>query len=123
MNITLWVIQVLLAVVMAVTGGIKLTQPRLALAGRMAWVVDVSDVHVKGIGALEVAAAIGLLAPPILHIATFLTPLAAVGVVCLMIGAIVTHVRIGERDRIWVNVLLLVLAAIVAVERFGPYPF
>lgn len=123
MNITLWVIQVLLAVVMAVTGGIKLTQPRLALAGRMAWVVDVSDMQVKGIGALEVAAAIGLIAPPILHIATFLTPLAAVGVVCLMIGAMVTHVRIGERDRIWVNVLLLVLAAIVAVGRFGPYPF
>jgi hypothetical protein len=123
MNITLWVIQVLLAVVMAVTGGIKLTQPRLALAGRMAWVVDVSDVQVKGIGALEVAAAIGLIAPPILHIATFLTPLAAVGVVCLMIGAMVTHVRIGERDRIWVNELLLVLAAIVAVGRFSPYPF
>jgi uncharacterized membrane protein YphA (DoxX/SURF4 family) len=123
MNTTLWVIQVLLAVVMAVTGVMKLTQSRPALAGRMAWVVDVSDVQVKGIGALEVAAAIGLIAPPILHIATFLTPLAAVGVVCLMIGAMVTHVRIGERDRIWVNVLLLVLAAIVAVGRFGPYPF
>jgi len=123
MNITLWVIQVLLAVVMAVTGGIKLTQPRLALAGRMSWVVDASDAQVKGIGALEVAAAIGLLAPPTLHIATFLTPLAAVGVVCLMIGAMVIHVRIGERNRIWVNVLLLALAAVVAVGRFGPYPF
>jgi DoxX-like protein len=123
MHITLWVIQVLLAMVMAVTGGIKLTQPRLALAGRMTWVVGASDAQVKGIGALEVAAAIGLIAPPILHIATFLTPLAAVGVVCLMIGAMVTHVRIGERDRIWVNVLLLALAAVVAVGRFGPYPF
>jgi uncharacterized membrane protein YphA (DoxX/SURF4 family) len=123
MSITLWVIQVFLAVVMAVTGGIKLTQPRLALAGRMSWVVDASDVQVKGIGALEVAAAVGLIAPPILHIATFLTPLAAVGVVCLMIGAMVTHVRIGERERIWVNVLLLDLAAVVAVGRFGPYPF
>jgi hypothetical protein len=123
MNITLWVIQVLLAMVMAVTGGIKLAQPRLALAGRMTWVVGASDAQVKGIGALEVAAAIGLIAPPILHIATFLTPLAAVGVVCLMVGAMLTHVRIGERDRIWVNVLLLVLAAVVAVGRFGPYPF
>lgn len=122
MNITLWVIQVFLAAVMAVTGGVKLTQPRLALADRMSWVVGASDAQVKGIGALEMAAAIGLIAPPILHIATFLTPLAAVGVVCLMIGAMATHVRIGERDRIWVNVLLLVLAAVVAVGRFGPYP-
>jgi hypothetical protein len=123
MNITLWVIQVLLAVVVAATGAIKLTQPRLSLQGRMAWVVDASDAQVKGIGALEVAAAVGLVAPPIVHIGTFLTPLAAVGVIFLMIGAMATHVRIGERDRIWVNVLLLVLAAVVAVGRFGAYPF
>jgi hypothetical protein len=123
MNVTLWVIQVFIAVVLAATGAIKLTQPRLSLQGRMAWVVDASDAQVKGIGVLEVLAAIGLVAPPILHIATFLTPLAAVGVIFLMTGAMATHVRIGERDRIWVNVLLLVLAAVVAVGRFGPYPF
>jgi hypothetical protein len=123
MNVTLWVIQVFLAVVLAATGAIKLTQPRLSLQGRMAWVVDASDAQVKGIGALEVLAAIGLVAPPILHVATLLTRLAAVGVIFLMIGAMATHVRIGERDRIWVNVLLLVLAAVVAVGRFGPYPF
>jgi hypothetical protein len=34
-----------------------------------------------------------------------------------------THLRIGERERIWVNVLLLVLAAAVALGRFGPNPF
>jgi hypothetical protein len=122
MNVTLWVIQVLLAVVLAITGAIKLTQPRLSLQGRMAWVVDASDAQVKGIGALEVLAAIGLVAPPLVHITTFFTPLAAVGVILLMLGAMVTHVRIGE-SAIWVNVLLLVLAAVVAVSRFGPYAF
>jgi hypothetical protein len=122
MNVTLWVIQVLLAVVLAITGAIKLTQPRLSLQGRMAWVVDASDAQVKGIGALEVLAAIGLVAPPLVHITTFFTPLAAVGVILLMLGAMVTHVRIGE-SAIWVNVLLLVLAAVVAVGRFGPYAF
>jgi len=50
MNVTLWVFQVLLAVVLAATGAIKFTQPRLSLQGRMAWVVDVSDAQVKGIG-------------------------------------------------------------------------
>ncbi|HYL08235.1 MAG TPA: DoxX family protein [Candidatus Udaeobacter sp.] len=123
MNVTLWFIQVLLAVVLAATGTIKIIRPRLSLQSQMAWVVDASDAQVKGIGALEVLAAIGLVAPPILHITTFLTPLAAVGVIFLMIGAMATHVRIGERERIWVNVLLLVLAAVVAVGRFGPYPF
>jgi hypothetical protein len=61
-------------------------------------------------------------APPLVHITTFFTPLAAVGVILLMLGAMVTHVRIGE-SAIWVNVLLLVLAAVVAVGRFGPYAF
>lgn len=123
MNVTLWIIQVLLAVVLAATGAIKLIRPRLSLQGQMAWVVEASDAQVKGIGVLEVLAAIGLVAPPALHIATFLTPLAAVGVIFLMIGAMATHFRIGERERIWVNVLLLVLAAAVALGRFGLYPF
>jgi len=77
----LWVIQVLLAVVFAATGTVKLSQPRLALAGRMHWVVDATDAQVKSIGALEILAAIGLVLPPLVHVATFLAPLAAVGVV------------------------------------------
>ena len=123
MNVTLWILQVLLALVFAVAGTAKLSQPRMALAGRMHWVTDATDAQVKTIGLLEVLAATGLVVPPVLHIATFLTPLAAVGVIFLMIGAMVTHVRIGERDTLWVNVLLLVLGAAVAVARFGPYHF
>jgi hypothetical protein len=122
-NVTLWIIQVLLAVVLAATGALKLARPRLSLQGQMAWVADASDAQVKGIGALEMLAAIGLVAPLTLHIATFLTPLAGVGVMFLMIGAMATHVRIGERHRIWINLMLLALAAVVAAGRFGPYPF
>ena len=122
MNVALWILQVVLAVVFAVAGTAKVSQPRTVLAGRMHWVVDATDAQVKGIGVLEILAAIGLIAPPILHVAVFLTPLAAAGVICLMVGAIVTHVRIGETQTIVVNVALLVLAAIVAIARFGPYP-
>jgi hypothetical protein len=57
------------------------------------------------------------------HVAAFLTPLAAVGVVCLMVGATVTHLRLGEPQSIVVNVVLLLLAAIVAMARFGAYHF
>ena len=123
MNVVLSAIQIVLAVVLAVAGATKLSRPRLALAGRMPWVDDMSDVQVKGIGLLEVAAAVGLVAPPLLHIATFLTPLAAVGVVLLMLGAGATNLRIGEPRILPVNALLLVLAAFVAVARFGPYHF
>jgi hypothetical protein len=40
-----------------------------------------------------------------------------------MIGAAITHARRGERPVIAVNVVLLVLAALVAWGRFGPYAF
>jgi len=56
-------------------------------------------------------------------IAPILTPLAAVGLLLIMIGAIVTHLRRGEARTIVVNVVLLLLAAVVAWGRFGPYAF
>jgi uncharacterized membrane protein YphA (DoxX/SURF4 family) len=123
MNIALWIIQVLLALTFLASGGMKLTRPRLALAGQMGWVEDFSDAQVKGIGGLEVLAAIGLVVPPLVHIATFLTPLAAVGLVLLMGGAAVTHLRRHESQMAVFTGILLLLAAVVAVGRFGPYQF
>lgn len=123
MNIALWIIQVILALVFLAAGVTKLTRPRLALAGVMGWVEDFNDAQVKGIGTLEVLAAIGLVLPPLLHIAPFLTALAATGVVLLMVGAAITHLRRGEIPMVAGNLILLVLAAVVAVARFGPYPF
>jgi uncharacterized membrane protein YphA (DoxX/SURF4 family) len=122
MNIALWIIQVVLALTFLAGGTMKLVRPRLALAGQMGWVQDFGDAQVKGIGALEVLAAVGLVAPPLLHVATFLTPLAAVGLVLLMLGAAATHLRRHEPQMLAVNGTLLVLAAVVAIGRFGPYP-
>jgi uncharacterized membrane protein YphA (DoxX/SURF4 family) len=123
MNIALWIIQVLLAVVFVASGFSKVARPRLALADRMPYVQDFSDAQIKGIGVLELLAAIGLVVPPLLHVATFLTPLAAVGLVLLMIGAAATHLRRHETQMVAVNGVLLILAAVVAIGRFGPYPF
>jgi hypothetical protein len=85
----------------------------------MPYVEDFTDAQVKGIGALEVLAAVGLVVPPLTKLATFLTPLAAVGLVLLMGGATVTHLRRREPQMMAVNGLLLILAAVVAVGRFG----
>ena len=123
MNIALWIIQVLLALTFLATGTTKLIRPRLALAGQMAWVEDFSDAQVKGIGALEVLGAIGLIGPALLRVATFLTPLAAVGLILDMAGAALTHIRRGESQMVVVNAFLAILAALVAVGRFGPYHF
>ena len=123
MNLALWTAQVLLAAVYGMAGTLKLSRPRLALAGQQRWVEDFTDYQVKGIGVLEILAVIGLIVPPILHFATFLTPLAAVGVVLLMIGAAVTHLRRGETVNATGNLVLMLLAAFVAVGRFGAFHF
>jgi uncharacterized membrane protein YphA (DoxX/SURF4 family) len=75
------------------------------------------------IGALEVLAAIGLVLPAALNIVPVLVPLAAVGLVVLMIGAAITHARRKESQAVVTNVVLLVVAVVVVWDRFGPYSF
>jgi hypothetical protein len=89
----------------------------------MAYVEDFSGGAVKAIGAVEILAALGLVLPAVTGIAPVLVPLAALGLVVVMIGAAVVHARRGENQLIVPNVVLLVLAAVVAWGRFGPYSF
>ena len=122
METALWIAQVLLAAIFLVTGTTKLTQPRLKMAaGPMRWAADVTDRQFRTIGLLEVLGAIGLILPAALGIAPLLLPLAAVGLVLTMIGAIHVHVRHGETDRLAVPIVVLALALFVAVEGFGTY--
>ena len=123
LNIVLWIAAGLLALAMLGAGIMKAFRPKAALRDTMGWVDDFSDNGVKAIGALEILAAIGLILPAVLDIAPILVPLAATGVVIIMIGAIVVHARRGERQALPVNVILLLLAAFVAWGRFGPYSF
>ncbi|MGO9284840.1 MAG: DoxX family protein, partial [Mycobacterium sp.] len=87
------------------------------------WVEDVPAGLIKAIGALEILAAIGLILPPALGIFPVLAPLAAAGLVAVMVGAIITHARRGEYSSVVVNVVLAAMAIFVAWGRFGPYRF
>ena len=80
MNLTLWIIAGLLAVVYLAAGIAKLIVPKekiAAITPSARWVEDFSAVSVKAIGALEVLAAVGLVLPAALGIAPVLVPLAA----------------------------------------------
>ena len=124
MNVVLWVIAGVLAAAFLAAGLMKLSQPKKRLADSgMGWVESFSPGAVKAIGALEVLAAIGLILPAALDIVPVLVPLAASGLVVLMLGAAVTHARRREPQMIVVNAVLLVLAAVVVWGRFGPYAF
>lgn len=123
MNTVLWIVTIVLALAFAAAGAGKLAQPKEKLLARMPWVADFSAGQVKGIGALELLGAIGLIVPGLLGIAPVLVPIAAVGLALLMLGAVITHVR--RRDGFGAmlpSLVLLLLSAFVAWGRFGPYP-
>ena len=122
MSIALWVIQVLLAAAFLVSGATKLSQPKEKLVKSMTWVEDFSQRTVRIIGALEVMGAIGVVLPALTGIVPWLTPLAALGLVLLMLGAALTHLRRTEYGYIAMNVVLLVLAAFVAYGRYFVLP-
>ena len=122
MQTALWIVQALLAAIFLVTGMTKLTQPRLKMAaGPMRWAGDVTDAQFRAIGVVEVLGAIGLIVPAALGIAPLLTPLAALGLVLTMVGAIRTHVRYAEADRLVVPIVVLALALFVAVAGVQTY--
>ena len=124
MNTTVWIAQALLAIAMAGAGAMKLMKPKAELAtSGMAWVEDFRDDQVKGIGSLEILAALGLILPALLDLAPELVGVAAVGVVLLMLGAAATHIKRGEGQMVPVNLVIAAIAVFIAVMRFGPEAF
>lgn len=119
MGIALWGAQALLAVVYLVAGGVKVFRPRerLVASGRLDWMKDHSDAAVKAVGGVEILGAIGVILPAATGIARALTPIAAVGLVIVQIGALRVHLTRDERQPLPVNVILLLLAAFVVVGR------
>ncbi|MFE3188540.1 DoxX family protein [Nocardia sp. NPDC059240] len=124
MNLTLWLLQALLAAIFSAAGIFKLTQPIDVLAAKLGgWVHDFSPRVVRLIGALEVTAAVGLIAPAAVKIVPILTAFAAVGLVATMVGAAVVHLRHKDFGNIAGNLLLMLIAAVVAWGRLVPYAY
>lgn len=125
MNLTLWIVAGLLAAVMLLGGLTKLLVPKEKLAAAPAggWTGDASTGFVKGLGALEILASIGILVPAAVGIAPVMVPVTAVCWILLMIGAMITHLRREERTAVVANVVYLAMAAFIAWGRFGPESF
>jgi DoxX-like protein len=124
-NLALWVVAGVLAGVFAISSSAKLFVPkeRLATVPLGGWTRNASAGFVKDLGGVEVLAAVGLILPAAVGIAPVLVPVAAVGVVLLMIGAILTHGRRHEAVGVALNLTYLAMAAFVAWGRFGPQSF
>jgi uncharacterized membrane protein YphA (DoxX/SURF4 family) len=123
MNVFLWILQAVLALMFAMAGVQKATQPKDKLVTRLPWVADFAQGTVRFIGIAELAGALGLILPAATGIAPVLTPLAAVGLAVIMVLAAITHARRKEPGAIAFNAALFVVAVVIAWGRFGPYSF
>ena len=123
MNILLWLVQILLACAFGMVGVMKATQPVDVLAANgIAWAPQIPLVVVRFIGISEFFGAVGLILPALTKIKPSLTPLAALGLLTIMILAMGFHVSRGEAGALPVNMVLGGLAAFVAWGRTSKAP-
>jgi uncharacterized membrane protein YphA (DoxX/SURF4 family) len=118
----LWLAQILLAVAFAMAGAMKAAAPIATLAPQMVWPGDVPAWLVRFIGVSELAGALGLILPAVTRIKPGLTPLAALGLVAVMLLAAVFHIARGEWQALPMNVVLGGLAVFIAWGRTRKAP-
>jgi len=119
MNITLWVLQVLLAAVFLAHGWLVLSPP--------ADVVELMNAMLSPpfrifLGVAEVLAAVGLTLPGLTRILPWLVPCAAGGVMIVMIAATILHVARNEPGSAVTTAILLGVATFVAYIRWRVKP-
>ena len=118
MNAALWIVQGVLAALFLFAGGVKLYLPIEELTKQM----PVPGLFVRFIAVCEVLGAVGLILPGLLRIRPGLTPLAAVGLVIIMIGATVVTLMSGQVAPALIPLVLGLLAAFVAYGRWRLAP-
>jgi uncharacterized membrane protein YphA (DoxX/SURF4 family) len=121
MNMALWIVQALLAALFLFAGGIKLVTPMEDMMKQMP--LPLPDWFVILTGVVEVLGALGLVLPWVLRIKPGLTPLAAAGLVIVMIGAAVYTWAAGDVALALIPLLVGLLCALVAYGRWWLAPY
>lgn len=119
MNTALWIVQILLGTMMLGLGFMKTFLPVEKLSG-FSWTTRSSEDKVRFIGFSELLIGLGLILPQLTGITQRFTSLAAASLCVVMIVATAEHVKHEEKNEIWKNVIIFLLAAFVAVGRFIP---
>ena len=123
MTYALWIVQALLALLFLFAGGTKLVLPPDVLASMGSPnQIPLPGWFVRFIGVAEVLGALGLILPGLLRIKPWLTPLAAVGLVIIMIGATALTMAADGFAAGVVPLIVGLLAAFVAYGRWRLAP-
>ena len=123
MNILLWILQILLALLFLFAGITKLVLPAEVLqSAGSPNAIKFSALFLKFIGVLETLGGLGLILPGIFHRQQYLTPLAALGLVIIMIGAVITTIMGDGVSMIFGPLVIGLLCAFVAYGRWKVSP-
>jgi hypothetical protein len=118
MNVALWIVQALLALLFLWAGGTKLVLPLDVLISMGSpSQIQLPGWFIRFTGVVEVLGALGLILPGLLGIKPGLTPLAAAGLVIVMIGAVATTLMSGEVSMALLPLVVGILCAFVAYGR------
>lgn len=114
MKVTVWVISALLALAFLFIGGLKLVIPTAEME-LMSQGIPVLALRIAGVA--EILGALGLILPAVTRIAPVLTPIAAGGLVVVMLGATIANIVTGTYPVVIQTVVLGLLAGFVAWAR------
>jgi hypothetical protein len=117
-GVLLWSVQGLLALVFLFAGGTKLVLPVEEMTQQM----ELPGLLVRFIGVCEVLGALGLILPGLLRLRPGLTPLAAAGLVIIMVGATTLTLALGGGAAALMPLVVGLLAAVVAYGRWRLAP-
>ncbi len=117
LRVTLWTVQILLALIFAMTGTMKVVEPIAKLAASLGWPGQVPPALVRFIGTAELLGAAGLILPAATRVAPALTPIAAGALTVVMLLASLVHISRGEFAVLPVPVVVGALCAFVAWGR------
>ena len=118
-NILLWVAQIILAGSLLWGGAVKLFQPIEKLSAMWPWTAQVPVALLKFTGLVDLAGALGLILPMLLHTKEKVTSLTAMCIMFLMIAASIFHISRGEASVIGANMVFLLIAAFIAWGRLN----
>ncbi|KFE70323.1 DoxX family protein [Hyalangium minutum] len=122
LHISLWVVQVLLALFFLMAGVNHGLKPIEEAAKTSPWILGIPVALARFIGIAELAGVLGVVLPSATRIAPKLTPIAAVGLAIIMLLAVPFHIMRGEANVIAFNIVPAALAAFVAWGRFTRAP-
>ncbi len=114
-TMALWIVQGLLALLFLFAGSMKLILPIEMMTAQMP--LALPGLFLRFIGTAEVVGALGLILPGLLRIRPMLTPLAACGLVIIMIGATVVTLIGGGGVSALVPLMVGLLCTAVAYGR------